>query len=122
MQALPEVLCERVEIDVFERYAHSIVAVVSSTAFGLADVLPIGSLVANPTEMLALDKSFQQVNGVSVFLYPVGTDAFGDASENMTSQMGNPDPGKDQETHVIGNERQIAFAGLGIPADEGISW
>ena len=46
LQALPEVLCEPVEIDVFERYANSIVAVVSSTAFGLADALPIGSLVA----------------------------------------------------------------------------
>ena len=59
---------------------------------------------------------------MTILFLPVGADATGNPGEDMTGQMGNPDPGQDKETHVVRQIPQIAFPDLLWPPDAGIPW
>lgn len=115
-QSLPEVWDKG--IDVLDGYTNDIVSVVSSTFFCLADQLPIGSLVTGDLKAFPLDKGFEQINGMSVFVYEIVPDAASNESRNVACQMGNAYPGKNEKTQVIGDEVEIMFPGQSIPADE----
>jgi len=118
MQGLPEVWDKGIEIDVLDGYTNGIVSVVSSPSFCLADELPIGSLVTGALKAFPFDKGFEQVNGMSVFVYEIVPDAASNESKNVACQMGNAYPGKNKKTQVIGDEVEILFPGQNIPADE----
>ncbi|KKO20878.1 MAG: hypothetical protein BROFUL_00394 [Candidatus Brocadia fulgida] len=118
MQSLPEVWDKGIEIDVLGGYTNGIVSVVSSPSFCLADELPIGSLVTSALKAFPLDKGFEQVNGMSVFVYEIIPDAASNESKNVACQMGNAHPGKNKKTRVIGDEVERVFPGQNIPADE----
>ena len=98
------------------------ITVIAGAAFGLAGKYPVCRLITDAPEQGAIDKGFQQIDWMTIFLMPVVADATGDPGENMTSQMGNPDPGQDKEAHVVRQIPQVAFPVLLVPPDEGIPW
>jgi len=55
---------------------------------------------------------------MAVFLYPVTIDAPGDPSQDVTGQMWSPDPGQNQEPHVVGQEFEIGLSCISIPANK----
>ena len=59
---------------------------------------------------------------MTILFLPVGADATGDPGKDLTGQMGNPDPGQDQEAHIVCQIPQIAFPDLRCPPDTGIPW
>src|SRR3972149_4869226 len=118
MQGLPEVWGKGIEIDVLDRHANGIVSLVSSPSFCLADELPVGSLVRGDLKAFPLDKGFEQINGMSVFVYPIVPDAASNESRNVACQMGNAYPGKNKKTRFIGDEGEILFPLQSVPADE----
>lgn len=72
----------------------------------------------NAVKAFPLDKGFEQVNGMSVFVYEIIPDAASNESKNVACQMGNAHPGKNKKTQVIGDEVERVFPGQNIPADE----
>ncbi len=120
MQSLPEVWKKGIEVNIFDRYTESVVSVVSSTSFSLSNVEPVSRFVTGTLESSVFDKGFKQADGMTVFLYPVIADALSNAAENMTCQMRNTHPGKDEKPQVIGNEVETVLPGVHIPANEGI--
>lgn len=121
MQSLPEVWDKGIEIDVFNGYTDGIVPVVSSPSFCLTDKQPIGSLVTGTLKALPFDKGFEQVNGMSVFVYEIVSDAAGNESKNVTCQMGDTHPWKNKKTLVVGDEVETLFSGLCFPVDERVT-
>lgn len=118
IESLPEVWDKRIKIDVLDGCTNGIVSVVSSPSFCLPDELPIGSLVTGTLKAFPLDKGFEQINGMSVFVCEIVPDAASNKSKNVTCQMGNAYPGKNKKTQVIGDEVEMLFPGRNIPADE----
>ena len=98
------------------------VTVIAGTAPGLTGEDPVCRPVTDAPEQGAVDKGFEQIDGMSILLFPVSADAAGNPGEDMTGQMGNPDPGQDEKAHVVRQVTQVAFPVLPCPADEGIPW
>ena len=106
--------------DIF--YATIWFTVIAGVAFGLTGKNPVCRLITNAPEQGSVNKGLQQIDWVTILLMPVGADATGDPGEDMTGQMGNPDPGQDKEAHVVRQIPQVAFPVLLVPPDEGIPW
>jgi hypothetical protein len=58
-------------------------------AFGLSDQQPVGGPVTGSAEAAAVDKGFQQFDGMAVLALPIRSDACGDTAEQMTGQVGS---------------------------------
>jgi len=98
------------------------ITVIAGAALGLAGKNPVCRLITDASEQGAVNECFQQIDWMTIFFLPVGADATGDPGEDMTGQMGNPDPGQDKEAHVVRQIPQVAFPVLLCPPDEGIPW
>ena len=59
---------------------------------------------------------------MTILFLPVGADATGNPGEDMTGQMGNPNPGQDKEAHIVRQIPQVAFPAFLCPPDAGIPW
>ena len=98
------------------------IAIIAGAALGLAGKNPVCRLITNAPEQGSVNKGLQQIDGVTILLMPVSADTTGDPGEDMTGQMGNPDPGQDEEAHVVRQIPQVAFPFLLCPPDGGIPW
>lgn len=67
------------------------ITVIAGAALGFTGKYPVCRLITDAPEQGAIHKCFEQIDGMSVLLLPVGADATGDPGEDMTGQMGNPD-------------------------------
>src|SRR5260370_7513520 len=83
-----------IKINIFDRQSigPAIGPVLTAAAFGLADALPVGGPVTTAGKAVALDKSFQQIDGVAVFSFPVAAQTPGDPTQNMPAQKSTPHP------------------------------
>jgi hypothetical protein len=91
---------------------------VAAAPLGLTDIDPVGCPITGALEAIPFHKGFQETNGMAVFLYPVAIDTPGDPSQDVTSQVWSPDPGQNQEPHVVGHQMKLCSSCRRIPADE----
>jgi hypothetical protein len=69
---LAKLAVQRIKVNILHRGAHPLmVSTLAASSSGLADALPIGGPVAGATETGAVDKTFQQMNRVTVFELPI---------------------------------------------------
>lgn len=64
-----------------------------------------------------VDKGFQQLDGMAVLALPIGGDARGDAAEHVAGQVGDANPGEDEEAGVVDDPRQRGGPPGGGPSD-----
>jgi len=91
-------LPEGIEVNVFDRSVHLVVAVtptLAGPAGGLAHVNPIGGLVAGAGKPVRLDKALQPIQAMMITVLPIGLDALPNLSQNVVGQLRNLDPGQD---------------------------
>ena len=110
--------CQWIQVNILYGSFDGVISVIAGTAFGLPGESPVGGLVADASVPGAIDKGFEQINRVAVLYLPVRTDPFCNLGQDMTGQMGNPYPGKDQKTGVIGEVAKIFPAHLAVPTDK----
>ena len=63
--------CLRVKVNIFDGHFKDGIPVIAAAPFGLTYVNPVGCLVTDALEAVTFHKGFQQINGMSVLLYPV---------------------------------------------------
>ena len=119
MQPLLKARVQGIKINVFDRQSvgSTIRAVLSAATLGLANAPPVGSPVATAGKAVALDKGFQQINGMAVFTLPIAAQPPGDAAQQVAGQRGHSYPGQDQETRMVGDPMQAWATRSGVPAD-----
>jgi len=88
---------------------------------GAAQHDPVGCPIASATKSLRFHERFQEADRVLVNLLPVPGQQAGHESQKMRGQMGNLDPGKNQEAEVIGQKTKILSPGFCRPADEAVA-
>jgi len=74
---------------------------VSSAPFGLAQMLPVSGAVAGPPKAILIDKGFECVHGVAVFLHPIRSNATDNERERMTGQMRYNNPRGYEKSGII---------------------
>jgi hypothetical protein len=119
LQPLLKARVQGIKINVFDRQSvgSAIRAVLSAAALGLANAPPVGSPVATAGKAVALDKGFQQIDGMAVFALPIAAQPPGDAAQQVAGQRGHSYPGQDQETRIVGDQMQAWATRSGVPAD-----
>ena len=81
---------------------------------------PIGGSITGASKTAWIDESFQQMDRVLVKLLPVRRDHPGHATQKMTGQIRNLDPGNNEKKSVVGDAPKIALAQERRPTDEPI--
>ena len=103
------------EIDIFYGCRKYSARALSAPALGLSDPQPIGRAVTGAAEAAAVDKGFQEFDGMPVFTLPIRRDPGDDPPEYMTGQLRNMNPGKVEETGVVDDPSQGAGPLGGAP-------
>src|ERR1035437_2049243 len=98
---LPKPGRQRVKVDVFDWHTHGGISILATAPRCLPNQFPIGCLIACALEAVPLDKSFDQVKRMPVFVLPIGADSFQDGGQQMACQMRYSDPGQDEKTGVV---------------------
>ena len=119
-ELLAEVADERVDPDAFDRLGVAMQPIELATSLGVAQVLPVGGLVAGAREAGFFDEGFQQDRAVRVTGMPVIREASGDQGEDVRGEVTALDPRQGEEAGVVDDEVQISRALLVRPADERI--
>jgi len=96
-----EVAMQRPEVDVLDRGRQDSHGALTSAAFGLAYAGPIGGPVAGARKPRSIDKRFKQPDWLPVLRLPVLWEASADLAQNMTGQMGHPNPAEDEKARVV---------------------
>ncbi len=92
-----------------------------AAAQGLAEVEPVGGAIAGAAEARGFAEGFQQDGAEVVAAVPVGGQAAFDLGEQVRGKVRDADPGQDQEASVIDDQRQVALAHGGGPADKAVA-
>jgi hypothetical protein len=64
---------------------------------GLADAVPVVSLVAGASESLWIDKCLKDMDRVGIDIFPISRYAAAVEGQQMGSQVGDLDPGQNQK-------------------------
>ncbi len=95
--------------------------VVASAALGSSDMDPSGGAVGGSDESRGLDEGFDE-DGVDVVLaLPILGQALSGAGEDVGGEVGDADPGQDEEPCIVAQEREVFLAGLRGPSDEAVA-
>src|SRR6202011_6395533 len=86
------VACERIDPDAFDRLIVAMQNVELAAALGIAEVLPVGSLVAGAGKARLLDKGFEQDRPIGVAGLPVGGQSSAHQGEDARGQVFAADP------------------------------
>ena len=107
VESAPPVLPQGSEPDVLLRLIPSAVSVVPAPSLGGSDEGPAGRLVQGAGEARGLDEGLDEhVRGV-VALGPVVRQLPVDQGEGVRAQVGDRDPGQDQEPRVVDDEWEV---------------
>ena len=104
VESAPPVLSEGPEPDVFLGLVPSGVSVVSAPSLGGSDEGPAGRLVQGAGEARGLDEGLDEHGRGVVALGPVVGQLPADQGEDVRAQVGDRDPGQDQEPRVVDDE------------------
>src|SRR6266513_3054466 len=118
---LPKVAHQRIEVDVFHRHGKGRIAILARPSLCRSDPLPIGGLVEGTAKTIAFDKRLHQRDPMAILRLPIGRKPPQHTAQNPAAQSLNAHPGQNQKPLVVGEQRKISFAGLGVPADKAIA-
>ena len=116
-----EVLLEGIEVDVLDGKSILILDVEFSPTLGLADIDPVGGLVAGSLETAALDEGLEEDGSKREAFSPIVLDAACGQSEEMGGEAFGSDPGEDEEAGVVDDKGEARLSLVVGPSDEGIS-
>lgn len=115
---LSEVLNQRVKEDGFNRGTRSIVDIPFTTTFGETHMHPVGGLIAGALKSFAIHKGLQKDDRVAVDALPVPGEDSGHSPQDVRGQAGNSNPGKNEESSILGDEGNVSISVSGLPTDE----
>ena len=95
---------------VFFRLVVFLVPIVASAPLGDADRCPSGGLVGGAGEAWGLDERLDQHGGCVVALGLVRRQLPADDGEDVRGEVGDRDPGQDEEARVVDHPRQVLLA------------
>ena len=107
-----------IDVDVLDRHVQGVVAVLTTAALGLADADPVGGAITGALEAGAVDEGLDQIDRMSILGQPIGREATGKAGKQVRGQMGDVNPGKDEEADVVGDPGKALGPGWFVPPDE----
>src|SRR5271165_1455650 len=117
-ELLLEVTRERIDPDAFDRLSVAMQGVELAPALSIAEVLPVGGLVASTSEAWFLDEGFEQDRPIGVACLPLIGQASAHQGEDARGQVFAVDPRQDEEAGIVHDEVQIALSLIGRPADD----
>ena len=119
VQQIAKIGAQRIKVNVFDRdlLVRPIGPVLAGAAFGLANAHPVGGPVTSAGKAIGLHERFQQVNGMAVFVLPVGAQTLRHPAQDVAGQMRHPNPGRNQKTGVVGEPVELLSARGSIPPD-----
>ena len=109
---------ERIEPYVFDGNALFACRAEFSAPLGLADMPPIGSLVAGAGEAIAFDEGFEHERAVTIARFPILLHLTRRQAEDFRCQIARLDPGQNQKASVVDHEVEVFLALLMTPTDE----
>src|SRR5216684_496632 len=112
-----EVSRERIDPDAFDWLSVAMQDVELAAALRIAQVSPVGSLVAGAGKARLLDKGFEQDRPIGVAGLPVGGQSSADQGEDARGQVFAADPRQDKEAGIVDDEVQVALSLVGRPTD-----
>src|ERR1017187_6780890 len=113
-----EVAHERIDPDALDRLSVAMQGVELAAALGIADVLPVGSLVAGAGKARLLDEGFEQDRSIGVAVLPVVGQASAHQGKDARGEIFAVDPRQDQEAGIVHDEVQVALSLVCGPTDE----
>jgi hypothetical protein len=108
-----EVARERIDPDAFDWLSVAMQDVELAAALRIAQVSPVGSLVAGAGEARLLDKGFEQDRPIGVAGLPVGGQSSAHQGEDVRGQVFSADPRQDKEAGIVDDEVQVALSLVG---------
>ena len=94
-QAQAPIPSQRIDVDGFLGLATLVTGVIPPTPLGLAQILPIGRLIAGPGVTGGIHEGFQQDRAISVPAAPIVRDVGGRQCEGVAREIGDRDPGEE---------------------------
>jgi hypothetical protein len=120
MEFSAEVLSQRIEVDcLFGQECFGRLAEFSA-ACGFTNADPVICSIAGPLEPLGVDKGLEKINRVMVDLIPVPGYAPAVQSQQVGGQVRDPNPGKNQESTLVGDQMEVFLSGLCTPSDKSV--
>ena len=113
-----EVACERIDPDAFDGLSVAMERVEFAATLRIAEVSPVGGLVAGAGEARLLDEGFEQNRSIGVAGLPVIGQTPADQGEDARGEVFAADSRQDEEAGVVDDEVQVALSLLGRPTDE----
>lgn len=117
---LSKVFNQRVEEDRFNRTGKPVVDVPFASSLGETHMNPVGRLIAGSLESFVIHKGLQKDDRMVVDFLPVLWEDSDHSPQEVRCQMGNLDPGQDEEAGVLGNKMDVSISVIGLPSDEAI--
>ena len=118
IESAPPVLPQGSEPDVLLRLIPSGVSVVSAPSLGGSDESPSGRLVQGAGEARGLDEGLDEHGRGVVALGPVVGQLPADQREDVRAQVGDRDPGQDEEPRIVDHEGEVLLAQLRRPSPQ----
>ena len=119
---LSKVFDQRVKEDSFNRTGKPVVDVPFASSLGETHMSPVSSLIAGSFESFAIHKGLQEGDRMVVDFLPVSWEDSRHCPQEVRCQMGNLDPGKDEEAGVVDDEVEVVLSLVSGPADEAVAW
>ena len=113
-----EVARERIDPDAFDRLSVAMQGVELAATLRIAEVLPVGGLVAGAGKARLFDEGFEQDRPIGVAGLPVIGQSAADQGEDARGEVFAVDPRQDEEAGIVHDEVQVALPLIGRPADE----
>src|SRR5487761_2417695 len=112
------VACERIDPDALDGLRVAMQNVELAATLGIAEVLPVGGLVAGAGKAWLLDEGFEQDGPIGVAGLPVIGQSAAHQGEDTRGQVFAVDPRQDEEAGIVHDEVQVALPLICRPTDD----
>src|SRR5208337_5425410 len=106
-QQLPKVRRERISQHFLDRPIGPLVGTVLPPAGRPPHHRPVGGAITGAAIAFRIDEGLQEIDRMSIYLLPVGSDAACHLTQNVRREMRDPDPGQDEIAWIIGDEADV---------------
>jgi hypothetical protein len=113
-----EVAHERIDPDAFDGLSVAMQGIELAAALRIAEVSPVGGLVAGAGKTRFLDEGFEQDGPIGVASLPVIGQSAAHQGENARGQIFAVDPRQDEEARIVDDEMQVALSLIPRPTDD----
>src|SRR5450755_3271379 len=113
-----EVTRERIDPDAFDGLSVAMQGIELATTLGIAEVPPVGCLVACAGKARLLDEGFEQDGPIGVAGLPIIGEPAAHQGEDSRGEVLAVDPRQDEEAGIVHDEVQVALSLIGRPTDE----